>query len=236
VQPKLTFIHGFMGHPSDWDEVRAALPEYETHAVEMKVASDWQSTVEQIAESIPVDSIVVGYSMGARLALGVTLEYPKRCKGLIFVSGNPGLESEQDREQRWLSDQQVAEKIEMGPLDSFLSDWYQASVFESLPDEIRLSEIARKLALSSPDWPSILRTNSVSKQPNYWSRLKELAMPTLVVAGELDEKYRNISLRFEKEAPDTVKSKVVSDCGHIVHREHPDAFVEIVRRFVMSLG
>jgi 2-succinyl-6-hydroxy-2,4-cyclohexadiene-1-carboxylate synthase len=220
-----------MGHPSDWDEVRAALPEYDTAAVAIQPAAAWETTVKQLADSISPDSIIVGYSMGARLALGVAFEVPQRCQGLMFVSGNPGLESEQVREQRWLSDQKVAERIETGELGTFLNDWYQASVFEGLADEIRLAEIARKLALYSNDWPSILRTSSVSKQPNFWPRLNELTMPVLVVAGQRDEKYRNISLRFDDETSANVESKIVPSCGHIVHREQPEAFVEIVRQF-----
>jgi 2-succinyl-6-hydroxy-2,4-cyclohexadiene-1-carboxylate synthase len=224
-----------MGHPSDWDEVRTALPEYDTTAIAIQPAADWQATVKQLADSISPSSIIVGYSMGARLALGVALEAAECCCGLIFVSGNPGIESEQDREQRWLVDQQVAERLETQPLGTFLNDWYQASVFAGMPDEVRLAEINRKLSQSSSDWPSILRTNSVSKQPNYWPRLKELAMPTLVVAGEQDEKYRNISLRFDEETSANIESSIVPDCGHIVHREQPEAFVEIVRQFVDSL-
>ena len=221
-----------MGHPSDWDDVLAALPEYDTTAVKVLPASDWETTVQQLADSISQGSIIVGYSMGARLALGVALEYPQCCRGLIFVSGSPGLESQQEREQRWLSDQQVAEEIESGQLESFLNQWYQASVFAGLSDELRHSEIARKLALRSKDWPSILRTLSVSKQPNFWPRLKELAMPTLVVAGEQDEKYQNISVRFAEETSANVETKIDSDCGHIVHREQPEVFVELVRQFV----
>lgn len=224
-----------MGHPSDWDEVRAALSEFDTAAVEVQPASDWQTAVGHLVESIPTGSILVGYSMGARLALGVAMEAPESCKGLIFVSGDPGLESEQDREQRWLSDQKIADRIEAGSLSPFLNDWYQASVFAGLADEIRLSEIARKLALSSSDWSSILRTNSVSKQPNYWPRLKKLAIPTLVVAGERDEKYRNVVTRFDQETAENVESRIVPNCGHIVHREQPEALIKIVRQFAMSV-
>lgn len=217
-----------MGHPSDWDDVRAALPEFESVAVEIKPATDWQSSVKQLAESILPGSIVVGYSMGARLALGLAFEDPNRFRGLVFVSGNPGLESETEREERWRSDQKLAERIEAGSLKPFLNDWYQSSVFSGLPDDVRRSEIARKMAQSSNDWPSILKACSVARQPNYWPRLSELAMPTLVVAGESDEKYRKIAERIREEK--NVSVSVVPNSGHIVHREQQAALVDLIRK------
>jgi len=231
-QPKLTFIHGFMGLPCDWDDVRAALTEFETSGVEIGLAPDWQSSVRQLAKAIPSRSILVGYSMGARLALGVATESPEKVAGLIFVSGNPGLETLQAREQRREADERVAARIEVEPLLQFLTDWYRGSVFAALPEELRRLEIATKLVRPSSHWPAILRTNSVSQQPNYWPRLKELTMPTLVVAGELDEKYRKIAQRIQQECSSPkLSAKVVRNCGHIVHREQPEAFCKLIRDF-----
>ena len=222
-----------MGHPSDWDDVRAAFPEYVTSAVEIEPASDWQSSLKQLSESTCEQSVLIGYSMGARLALGLALEYPHRYEGLIFVSGNPGLESDDACEQRREADEQVAKKIEAGLVEPFLKDWYQASVFAALPEEIRKVEIQRKMARCSTHWPAILRANSVSQQPNYWPRLNELSIPTVVVAGELDEKYSKIAAKIaeESDSPD-LSAQVVSECGHMVHREQPTALVQIIRDFV----
>ena len=230
----LIFIHGFMGHPSDWGAVRAALPDFETSALEMPVVANWQSSLDQLAESIPDQSIVIGYSMGARLALGLALEFPKKCAGLVFVSGNPGLETAEAREQRWAADQQIAQQLidsrESESLEAFLERWYRADAFTNVPQEIRDAEAARKLVLASTDWPAILRSNSVSRQPNYWPRLKELLMPTQVIAGELDEKYREIAVKFVNESQSSdVSETIIPDCGHIVHREQPEVLVQAIR-------
>ena len=218
-----------MGHPGDWDDVRAALPEIETFAVAVKPASDWNSSIRQLTESVSHRSILVGYSMGARLALGMALEYPDRFDGLVFISGNPGLESQAARDQRRDSDEQVARRIEEGHLDSFLEQWYRAEVFTGLPEELRRAEIKRKLSRDSNDWPAILRTHSVSQQPNYWPILGQLSIPTIAVAGERDEKYRQIMKRIESEfGSPTLSAKIVPHCGHMVHRENPEALIQII--------
>ena len=241
MQRQLVFLHGFMGHASDWDEVRTQLSEYDSRAINIEVADDWHRTLQNLADSIPGGSIVVGYSMGARLALGIALEFPTQCGGLIFVSGNPGLELAVEREERALADEKIASRIENSQdenqLNSFLDDWYQASVFQSLPGEIRRESIQQKLKRDSTDWPTLLRVNSVSQQPNYWPRLAELAMPTLVVAGERDEKYKQIALRFQATAAlNHVKTERLADCGHMVHREQPAKIVDLIREFMTQLN
>ena len=232
-RPRLTFLHGFMGHSSDWDEVRASLPGFETDAIDVTVAGDWQTGIQQLGETIAPDSVLIGYSMGARLALGVALEFPRQFAGLVFASGNPGLESDEDRQQRWQSDCSLAEQLETESIELFLQNWYRAEVFAAVPEEIREAEIARKLNHSSCDWPAIMKANSVSRQPNYWPRLTELKMPTVVVAGELDEKYRSIAFRMKAQrGTSDLETQIIRDSGHIVHRERPDAFVQLLQDFL----
>lgn len=225
-----------MGHPTDWDPVRAQLKEYPTHAVKLIATESWSASIEALAQTVPESSILVGYSMGARLALGLALEYPQRYRGLIFVSGNPGLESAEDRESRRVADLCIAKELQDRDFDSlgrFLNRWYQSEVFASLSAEQRADEIARKLS-QTPDeiqqWPAIIKANSVSQQPNYWPRLSSLEIPTFAVAGELDPKYRSIIERIGKEAPQ-VGTHTVPESGHIIHRENPGYLCDLIRNW-----
>ncbi|MEM6470533.1 MAG: alpha/beta fold hydrolase [Planctomycetota bacterium] len=234
---QLSFLHGFMGHPSDWDDIRSMLADHETFAPEVPKAPDWATTIRLLSESVPRGSILVGYSMGARLALGVSLEFPHRLGGLVFVSGNPGLEADEERVKRWAFDSRIAERIESESPERFLDDWYRLPVFSSIPLSIRNSERDRKLLRAGMSWAESLRVLSVAKQPDYWPRLPELTMPTLLVSGENDEKYRKISQRFSERATSTkLTRQLVPECGHIVHRERPAAFVSALRQFLSTFS
>ena len=186
-----------MGDPSDWDFLVAELSEYDICTPLIRPADDWESSVEQLIEEIPDRSIIVGYSMGARLSLAVALAKPQVCAGLVFVSGNPGLEDDDTREKRFAGDCRIAELIDKEPRREFLHHWYtQSTVFKSLEERVRSDEIERKSARAGDDWGAILRTNSVAKQPNYWPRLGDLEMPTTAIAGLLDRKYANVIARM----------------------------------------
>jgi len=228
--PNLTFVHGFMGDPSDWDQVRSELPEYHITTPLIRPAEDWQSGVRQLVADIPARSVIIGYSMGARLALAIALEYPEVCAGLVFASGNPGLDNDFAREQRYAHDCRIAARIESEPRRSFLDYWYSAPVFRSLSEEVRQAEIERKSARDGDDWGDILRSFSVAQQPSYWHRLSELSMPTLAIAGMQDRKYTHIIERM-RETPN-IETSVVDNCGHIVHHERPLVFVRLLKSFL----
>ena len=55
--------------------------------------------------------ILVGYSMGGRVALAYTVRYPKRVSTLILESSSPGLKTEEEREERRAADKRLAERI-----------------------------------------------------------------------------------------------------------------------------
>lgn len=232
-----------MGHSSDWDDIRGRLQEsdldVETDAVDIQEAVDWNGGIKRLASEISMPSILVGYSMGARIALALAIEYPEQVGGLLFVSGNPGLESEKLRNQRLSADLRLADQIEKladaEALQHFLNQWYQQRVFESLPKALVVEEIRRKASFDYTRWPNLLRTYSVARQPNLWPRIQELSIPFCVVAGQADEKYNNIAMRLGDDAMGRARVQTVADCGHIVHREKPAEFVKIVRNFIANL-
>ena len=120
-RPALTFLHGFMGDPSDWDLVREELPDHEIVTPLIKPADDWNAGVDQLIDDVPERSVLVGYSMGARLSLAVALTRPEKCEALVFISGNPGIENEVARERRYAADCQIADRIEVQPRRDFLA-------------------------------------------------------------------------------------------------------------------
>ncbi|MEM9941046.1 MAG: alpha/beta fold hydrolase [Planctomycetota bacterium] len=231
----LKFVHGFMGLPSDWDDVRIGLPEFDCGAVSIPAAEDWNSGIESLAQqgSDPEAARVwVGYSMGARISLGLAIECPNQCQGLVFISGNPGLENEDSANSRSIADEQVAQKLESTPTRLFLNDWYDQPVFESTPKSIRELAIRKKLDHKSSEWPAILRTYSVAKQPNYWHKINKLTIPLLVIAGARDQKYSGIANRIERlGSVSPISVQVVPECGHVIHLEKPDVVADLIRQF-----
>ena len=237
-----------MGHPTDWDEIRCCvnteiggfIHPLEIHAPEMQPAKNWDSGIRKLAEQVSDQSIVVGYSMGARLALALAIEFPERIGGLILISGNAGIESDGQRKQRSEHDSVLAGRLEKLASSEqrkvFLEKWYQQPVFATIPDQVRNSEIARKLQHDDALWSKVLRTFSVAEQPNYWPRLNSIEVPVWLVAGEKDEKYSSIARRIVDESQsNNRKAVIVKQSGHIVHREQTEELAQIIGDFLRAL-
>ena len=65
-----------------------------------------------------------------------------------------------------------------------------------------------------------------------WDRLAALAMPVLVVAGELDAAYVDAGRRLADAIGANADLVLVPGAGHACHLERPDAFCLIAADFL----
>lgn len=144
----LVLLHGFLGDSRDWDEVAGALsgqffciiPDLPGHGASAIGDVDPEQGMDYVALSLlgmlefgpsgPVD--IIGYSMGGRIALHFALRYPQRCRRLVLESASPGLTDPAERAARREHDDALACRLEEGPLEAFLRDWYGQPLFASL--------------------------------------------------------------------------------------------------------
>lgn len=225
-----------MGRAGDFDNLRSQFSDYDSKGLGIPTKDSWESNLHVLADAIPKNSVLIGYSMGARLALGVSLLANSQSIGLVLISGNPGLESDDARKQRWQADQNWALRMESESKASFLQAWYEQAVFSQTPVAIRSEEIMRKSTCHAEAWPKVMRANSIAKQPNYWPEIKNLSMPVLAVAGEADEKYAKIAVRFNGMSRSPLsRVKIFKECGHIVHREQPKKLADSIREYLSCL-
>ena len=66
-----------------------------------------------------------------------------------------------------------------------------------------------------------LRGVGTGAQPPLHDALPALATPTLLLAGELDEKFSRIAWQMAEQLPNA-EARIVLDAGHIVHLEQPE--------------
>lgn len=223
----IVFIHGFLGSSRDWHATMNAVPN--SFALDVPDSKDWAETVDRLSKEIPESAIICGYSMGARLALGCVVNRPGKFKGLIFVSGHPGI-SDEERKARLTHDRQVAGKLQNTNLERFLQHWYQQSVFSGLDADQRSRLVESKMDVDPYRHAKLLTTNSVAKQPDFWTKLPNIELPVLLLAGSRDKKYVSICQKMAQSLPDS-EIIVLADCGHIVHFEQAGLFQQQVLDF-----
>lgn len=242
----LALLHGFTGSSANWANLIPPLTEsYRILAIDIlghgrsdAPADPARYRMENVAGDIAAvlakaraEAVhLLGYSMGGRLALYLALAYPTLVKSLILESASPGLESSEEREQRRRQDEQLAAWIEREGVEAFVQRWEQLPLFASqqnLPPSSRDNLRQQRRQNRVKGLANSLRGMGTGAQPSLWPRLAELAIPVLLLAGELDHKFVAIGQRMAKLIP-SAQLIVVPKAGHTIHLERPELFGELV--------
>jgi 2-succinyl-6-hydroxy-2,4-cyclohexadiene-1-carboxylate synthase len=168
--------------------------------------------------------VLVGYSMGGRLALQNLIDGDPYDRAVI-ISAGLNLEDEQERAARRLRDEGWARRFENDPWDDVMRDWNAQPVFGGHVVE-RFERDYDRRALAQ-----LLRDNSPGVLPPLAPRLREITIPVLWVAGERDAAYVEIGRRAVALLPNA-ELWICPGAGHRVPWEQPEAFAARLRAFV----
>jgi len=244
--PATCFLHGFMGSGDDWSVITEALRD-ESFSICVDLPGHGKSvgrpsyeyTMEGATQALAdvLDDAgvqtcdLVGYSMGGRVALYFAIHHPERVNSLILESASPGLTASKDRNARRLVDAERADNIRQDLL-AFLAGWYRMPLFASLERYGLVETMIDRRANNNPEEIArALEGLSVGAQPSLWERLVDMDIPTLTFAGELDEKYVEIT-RHMAVGSRNMQTVIVPEAGHCIHAERPQAFVAHLVHFL----
>lgn len=177
---------------------------------------------------------VLGYSMGGRLALQLTLSSAAVVERLVLVSASAGLPSETERSARRRQDEDLAQFIEERPMAEFVERWEGLPLFATervLSDAVRAARRQQRLRARPAGLAASLRSMGTGAQAWLGSRLGELSMPVLVMAGALDQKFAGIARELAPGVPNGALA-VVDGAGHAVHLEQPASVAALTREFL----
>ena len=247
--PALLLLHGFTGSNAMWTPHLAAFEGFTTVSVDLlgHGESDAPPTPNRYRMERCVDDLtsllnhlkiervaVLGYSMGGRVALQLALRAPGRLWALVLESTSPGIDDPAEREDRVRSDAALADEIERNGIDAFVDGWQALPLFAS---QSRLSAAAReelrrqRLRNSPVGLANSLRGAGAGQEAPVLNRLGEIRIPTLLIAGALDQKYVALARKMSDALP-CARTQIVSDAGHATHLEQPEAFDRVVREFL----
>ena len=230
---KLLLLHGFTATGASWDRVRRLLDggQYAPEAPDLRGhgarADDRPATIEACVEDFrqPEPYALAGYSMGGRVALHLALAQPDKVRRLVLVSTTAGLESEEERAERHAADDDLADGVERAGVEAFARSWAAQPLFAEQSPEIAAAAHRDRLRNTASGLAASLRGMGTGVMTPVWDRLHELTMPTVVVVGERDAKFRAIGERLAAELPHA-GLLVARGAGHAVHLEAPEAIAE----------
>lgn len=244
--PVVLFLHGFLGSSRDFEPVMAQLsdqfccialdlPGHGQTAVEggddlYRMPDTANALVDWLDEHRIPTCLLVGYSMGGRLALYLAIHFAHRFPKVILESASPGLKTEPERQARLQYDRALADQL-AADFPAFLTGWYGQPLFQSLQQHAAFGAMLERRWQNRPDeLAKSLRSLGTGNQPSLWERLKSHRQPLLLLVGEGDRKFCRINQEMATHCP-TAQLEIIPGCGHVVHLECPTGFTRHIRDF-----
>lgn len=194
-----------------------------------------QALINLLIELNIKQCILVGYSMGGRIALYLAIHFSQYFHGVILESASPGLSSQLERDRRIAKDSKLAEQLESLDFTDFIQQWYSKALFASLAKHPHYPEaIARRLCNDPNQLAKSLRLIGLGTQPTLWKSLPQIQIPLLLIVGELDPKFVKINQMMANSCPQASLYRI-NGTGHNVHFENPLQFSKLLKYFAANL-
>jgi len=258
----LVFLHGFSNEAHVWDDVAPVLaPYYRTLALDLpghgdsdrdpERRYDHESMARHVACALDAlaapRAVLVGHSMGGRVAMRFAGLHPERLAGLVVVDAGPELDARgvlRIRLDAETSDPSFASRAEA-----------EAALRRAYPlaDPEALGRLARHGLRERPDGrlepkldpgfleaaralgPAERAEQERAETAALWAALEKVACPALVVRGAASDVLSpETAERMAESALPRGSLAVIPRAGHSVMLDNPGAFRDALERFALG--
>jgi pimeloyl-ACP methyl ester carboxylesterase len=180
---------------------------------------------------------ILGCSMSGEIVIDFVLDHPEIASSLIVVSGTPSGFELKGEPPRYLMEMMEATK--KGDLDKAselqLRIWIDGPFRE--PDQVdpkvrQHAAVMNRIALKNGTWAKADSQPLNPLDPPAVGRLKSIRIPTLIVAGALDDPEILRGADYLTSEIPNAKKVVISNAAHMPNMEKPKEFNQAVLDFL----
>jgi 2-succinyl-6-hydroxy-2,4-cyclohexadiene-1-carboxylate synthase len=227
--PEVVFLPGFMQHADSWSPIAAAVGERYPVTVLDFATWTYEERLAEIASVAGRDSVVVGYSMGGRLALHAALR--SEFAAVVVIGASAGIDDPDERRRRRAADEELAAWMETHPIEDVVARWERNPVFMSQPASLVDAQRAGRLDQDPVLLARLLRSAGQGALEPVWDRLGSLETRVLGLAGENDRPYTVAAERIASLVP-RGRAGVIPGAGHAAHLEQPETVRDAILSFI----
>ena len=224
------FIPGFMQRGDAWRPVAELLPERYPSRMLDHAEHTFSGRLTEIAEA-GAGAVLVGYSLGGRLALRAALRSPESFGAVVLVGSTAGIEEAPLRAARAAADERLASWIEAASMEDVVSVWERQPLFADQSDALVEAQRPGRLAQDQRSLALLLRTAGQGVLEPVWHDLSQLELPVMAIAGARDDGYSRAAKRIASTAP-RGRAAIVEDAGHAAHLQRPEEVARLLVEFL----
>jgi pimeloyl-ACP methyl ester carboxylesterase len=209
-------LHGFAGDPQVWAGFEGEAIAMPGHG--LPIRDSWQANLDAI--DTHGATLAIGYSFGARVALGLLAD--RRIERAILIGVNPGI-SDDERPARRAADARWAQLLRERGIEAFLAAWEAQPLFatqQRVPERVAARRAWRS-ALDPEQLARCLETMGLAEMPDY----RGVVGRATLIAGADDAKFLLLGGDHVIAIP---------GAGHDVLLEQPEALAAVLTRITRA--
>ena len=221
-------LHGAAGSTTDWDEFVPLLEvnevsQFDLYTNEISGLDSFANSLNAIASK---GDVLIGYSMGGRLALHALLDEGSKWSKAVIISAHTGLIDVAEKENRLRSDKSWAQLV-MNDWGEFVDKWMDQPVFGG-----GAKPWNRECSVAPVEMVQRCFTCwSLGRQRNLLAELESVSIPVLWISGEDDKKYSDIARAAVSRIPHADLA-IIPGSGHRCPWEKPELTAAVIRGFL----
>lgn len=240
-----TLLHGFTGSPQTYSRIvrhlgveqRPLVPALTGHggAWRESVADSFEGEVSRLLgllADFERPRLICGYSLGARLGLGMLSRAPSMFDGAVLIGLHPGLDAASARDERRALDARRARLLREEGLTAFIETWEALPLFasqRSLPPTLLAEQRACRRAHDPEGLARSLEVLGLAEMPNYRAGMASLEVPITLMTGSLDIKFSKMAKELAARNAH-IRTKLVDGVGHNLLLEAPSFVADEMTR------
>ncbi|HEY8489905.1 MAG TPA: alpha/beta fold hydrolase [Dehalococcoidia bacterium] len=245
----IVFVHGFTGNMRNWALTAPVVARsYRAISVDLRGHGESQAsdrpeayTPDVLAEDVyhllqllGVDAcVLVGHSMGGRVAQEFALAHGELLRGLVLVDTSAGGRA---RSVQNVSLEEVEAMIREGGMeavfDRVVSRGFLATPETRANPEAR--EAWRRQFLKTSPYAYLYCSRAMAESRVLLDLLPQIRVPALVICGERDEPFVQPSRELHERLPDS-RLVYIPGAGHSPQIERPEAFNAALLDFLAAV-
>ena len=239
----IVLIHGWAMHTGIWRQFAQRLSQhYQVICLDLPGHGLSENiepyTLERISkaliEAVPEHSFtVLGWSLGASVALTMARKYPQRVDSLMLLAGNPLFVQQGEWpgvDPMLLED--FANNLSLNCSETLLR--FLALQVNSLPNaKSILIDLKKAMQECNPPTENVLQSGlNILKQADLRVDLTALKCPVSIIQGDKDPLVPVQASRDMQKIQPASELNVIEGAGHVPFLSHPSQVIEIIKRFV----
>ena len=226
----LVLIPGLLSDARVWHPLEAVFPDHDIHRADTTKDDSIEAMAHRILAAFEGTCVIVGHSMGGRVAMEVAHQAPERVTELVLANTghHPLAQGEQEKRQA---------KIDQGHADfpAMVKSWLPPMVAASRHDDNALMSNLTQMALSAGPEIHETQIKALVNRPDASKYLPDLTCPILFLTGTEDLWSPAAQHREMQSMARNATLEIVEGAGHFLPVEQPETTTRLIADWLASV-